>query len=580
MRYCSLPCYKSHGSRCTESFDRDNVLANMQDCVATPETRRRMLRTLQKFHSDTMNANDHLAAIDHVDDNDKEDSEGDLEDEDHISRRPTSILSEATLNKLAAGSFLNEEIRRKSSEEGGSSAYNARGGNQTPDAGNRTQNRSKSKTKDKDVTCYQCGRKGHKKPDCRYFKKEQERKKEAQEKKKKDERKGEKSATSDSSKDAENANLMEKTCLCQKELHDALPQAEIDNQPVNLEPEEVGHDIDAPNEDREPPELAENDFQQHDRAENELPLDVAPLPENVDHWVGMDIQLGDLSAEEEKAFLRALAAGELSHMIKPWEPWWLSPLASRIVLTKEGTRVAQPLEHSDKDESDHFDVPSPLGSPLPPLRDLTSKLPSPLLGIHLVEVLYSYCFTLRFFNGDWTCDTVAAAWTCLSVSHVLGSSACPETIREALNDCFVTICSPYFKSAGGLKFALALLDDVVALLRVGRPGVICALADLHRMLEKAVKDFKQGVCTPAHKLYPPTGRQKTKASSSSQLKVACKKVFFLLCWANEQPFEVFGTHAFIVENEKGEVSEIQERKNPKVTVNSEKPLIEEVRGDG
>ncbi|MCO5569740.1 hypothetical protein L7F22_023455 [Adiantum nelumboides] len=397
MRYCSLPCYKSHSSRCTESFDRDNVLANMQDCVATPETRTRMLRTLQNFHSDTMNANDHLAAIDNVDDNDKEDSEGDHEDEDHVSRRPTSILSEATLNKLAAG---------------------------------------------------------------------------------------------------------------------------------------------------------------------------------------MDIQLGDLSAEEEKAFLRALAAGELSHMIKPWEPWWLSPLASRIVLTKEGTRVAQPLEHSDKDESDHFDVPSPLGSPLPPLRDLTSKLPSPLLEIHLVEVLYSYCFTLRFFNGDWTCDTVAAAWTCLSVSHVLGSSACPETIREALNDCFVTICSPYFKSAGGLKFALALLDDVIALLRLGRPGVICALADLHRMLEKAVKDAKQGVCPPAHKLYPATGRQKTKASSSSQLKVACKKVFFLLCWANEQPSEVFGTQAFILENEKGQVLEIQERKIPKVTVNSEKPLVEEVRGDG
>lgn len=104
------------------------------------------------------------------------------------------------------GSILNEEIRRKSSGESGSSAYNARGRSQKRDAGNRTQNRSKSKTKDKDVTCYQCGRKGHKKPDCRYFKKEQERKKEAQDKKKKDEKKGEKSA-GDSSKDAENANV-------------------------------------------------------------------------------------------------------------------------------------------------------------------------------------------------------------------------------------------------------------------------------------------------------------------------------------------------------------------------------------
>ncbi|KAI5079713.1 hypothetical protein GOP47_0005192 [Adiantum capillus-veneris] len=285
---------------------------------------------------------------------------------------------------------------------------------------------------------------------------------------------------------------------------------------------------------------------------------------------GMDLQLGDLSAEEEKAFLRALAAGEFSHMIKPWEPWWLSPFASKIVLTKDGNRVAQPLEHSDKDESDLFDVPPPVDSPLPPLRDLTTKSPSPLLGIHLVEVLYSYCFTLRFFNGDWTCDTYVAAWTCLSVSRVLGSSACPETLSEALNDCFVTICSPYFKSAGGLKFALALLDDVLALLHVERPGVICALADLHRMLEKAVKDVKEGASDPA------TGRQKTKACTSSQLKAACKKVFFLSCWANEQPSEVFSTQALIVENEKGQLMETQESKTSEVVTDAGRPLVEEV----
>lgn len=104
------------------------------------------------------------------------------------------------------GSILNEEIRRKSSGESSSSAYNARGRSQKRDIGSRTQSRSKSKTKDKDVICYQCGRKGHKKPNCRHFKKEQERKKETQERKKRHDKKGEKSA-GDSSKDVENANV-------------------------------------------------------------------------------------------------------------------------------------------------------------------------------------------------------------------------------------------------------------------------------------------------------------------------------------------------------------------------------------
>lgn len=95
-------------------------------------------------------------------------------------------------------------------------------------------------------------------------------------------------------KNATNADFDKKTVKFQPlvppidaetEPHDALPQAEIDNQPVNLEPEEVGNDFDAPNEDGQPPALAENDFQQHEQAEDELPPDVEPLPENADHWV-------------------------------------------------------------------------------------------------------------------------------------------------------------------------------------------------------------------------------------------------------------------------------------------------------
>ncbi|MCO5577886.1 hypothetical protein L7F22_031721 [Adiantum nelumboides] len=41
--------------------------------------------------------------------------------------------------------------------------------------------------------------------------------------------------------------------VVEKEPHGALPQAEFENQPVNLEPEEVGQEIHAPNEDGQPP---------------------------------------------------------------------------------------------------------------------------------------------------------------------------------------------------------------------------------------------------------------------------------------------------------------------------------------
>ena len=99
------------------------------------------------------------------------------------------------------GSILNEEIRRKASGEDSGSTNVARGRTEKK-SGNAQRNRSKSKGKG-DVTCYQCGRKGHKKPDCRYYKAELERKKNTGEKKKKET----KSEAQDSSKDKEKANV-------------------------------------------------------------------------------------------------------------------------------------------------------------------------------------------------------------------------------------------------------------------------------------------------------------------------------------------------------------------------------------
>ena len=68
--------------------------------------------------------------------------------------------------------------------EGSGSANVARGRTEKKSE-NVQRNRSKSKGK-AEVTCYQCGRKGRKKPDCRYYKAELERKKNTGDKKKKD----------------------------------------------------------------------------------------------------------------------------------------------------------------------------------------------------------------------------------------------------------------------------------------------------------------------------------------------------------------------------------------------------------
>ncbi|KAH7431388.1 hypothetical protein KP509_08G045900 [Ceratopteris richardii] len=85
-------------------------------------------------------------------------------------------------------SQLQDSDQEKS--KGGSSANMVRG--RTDKRSNNAQrNKSKSrergngsKGKNNDATCYQCGGKGHKKPDCRYYKAQLERNRNAGDKKK------------------------------------------------------------------------------------------------------------------------------------------------------------------------------------------------------------------------------------------------------------------------------------------------------------------------------------------------------------------------------------------------------------
>ena len=268
-------------------------------------------------------------------------------------------------------------------------------------------------------------------------------------------------------------------------------------------------------------------------------------------------------------------------MIKPWEPWWHSPSVKKIALNKDGNRVVQLIDEMDDNNS--FEVPPPLDTPLPQLSQLTCKPPSPLLGLHLIDILYSYCFTARFYNGDWSYDAFDAAKVCLSLSHVLGLSASPETVSEALSGCVETTCSPLFKSIGGFNFALTLLDDTITLLYSGRCGVICALSELHRMFEKAAKDGKQGDRKNISKsiMQRKSKLSKDKVSFSLDLKKACKKVFFLLSWTNEQFEATFSSLALLVEAEKTQIAEthksmVFESRKKALSCNSQRTFVEEV----
>ena len=51
----------------------------------------------------------------------------------------------------------------------------------------------------------------------------------------------------------------------------------------------------------------------------------------------IELQEGDLTAEELQAFKQAAATGKLAGLVQPWVPWWTLPEAAEVQLSSSGT---------------------------------------------------------------------------------------------------------------------------------------------------------------------------------------------------------------------------------------------------
>ncbi|XP_050230398.1 uncharacterized protein LOC126679421 [Mercurialis annua] len=277
---------------------------------------------------------------------------------------------------------------------------------------------------------------------------------------------------------------------------------------------------------------------------------------------GDSICYEDLSAEEQKQFQRTVASGELSKLIQPWDPWWLKPSARTISLSKEGTQLIQPLSkqevpllHEDRAaEGQSSEIPPGPEAPLVPVAKLISAEPSPLLAVHLVDIIYSYCFTLRLYNGDWPSDAIGSAMVVLSISSVLGQGRQPETVTEVVSYCLEQTCSPEYRRMGGLQFGLGIISDVIQIISLGGPALICALCDLQRLFQAGERELK------AERL-----KKSTKSETRSKLKLGERKVYFMMCWVHEQPMEAWHSLSAILETEKSKVMDYYSSSN---TINS------------
>jgi hypothetical protein len=285
-----------------------------------------------------------------------------------------------------------------------------------------------------------------------------------------------------------------------------------------------------------------------------------------------DLTIDDLTAEELEAFQKEALATEgdvlASAGVQAWQPWWTTQAAAELQLSASGIKCIEEItpntmnipattNENASEQQQQVLPPPPPSAPLPPLSSLTSHPPSPTLPLHLLDLLYSYCLTLRLFNGQYTTDVLDAVSTVLASSSVLGgglpspspshsppsSTDVPSTV---LLNSIMHVCSS--TDAGRAQvprsFAIGILSDVAMVLQLGRAVVVTALTDLSRLIDAGLVEARSctssinSMNTNIDKLSKEETlefqqQQQEYKNLINQLKHAQRKMLFFLSWANE-----------------------------------------------
>ena len=163
---------------------------------------------------------------------------------------------------------------------------------------------------------------------------------------------------------------------------------------------------------------------------------------------------------------------------------------SKKVSTESIIRMQKTLENEDKDiipfevepwkawwESNFIErAPHPLIEP--------PEKVSPLLPYHLCDILYSYCYLMRLYNGDVSFDIQGAAECLLSISNVLVGKPEIRSVKQAISECISNTRRPDLFIE--FQWQVEVVKDVEKVLKTN--DHLCrALSETNALLREAKK---------------------------------------------------------------------------------------------
>jgi hypothetical protein len=227
-----------------------------------------------------------------------------------------------------------------------------------------------------------------------------------------------------------------------------------------------------------------------------------------------------LNDQERQEFHQLLKTGKMANSIELYKPWW------------ECAGHTRPLVEEVGNGGRERDIPDVVDD-IPPLSSLLKTAPAPQLQYNLLSILYSYCYTVRLYNGDHRDVSVESAQAVLDLCPVFTQNAAYSSATEAIH-CSLQTCQKHQYHSGSSEHLSSILLDVITILSsiasldgsFSQGDFLCAaLSDLYRLFEAASRETKSMTAQKERDVRVSPDRELNRF-----LKLAARKVYFFLSY--------------------------------------------------
>eukprot|EP00794_Sanderia_malayensis_P000207 gene207-822_t len=232
---------------------------------------------------------------------------------------------------------------------------------------------------------------------------------------------------------------------------------------------------------------------------------------------------GKLSKKERILFEEVVKEGDIE-LDKLCIPWWLN----KSVMNRN--RKILEMEDIDKSPDDEIqEIPKVIKNLQSMKELLPNKESSHLLVFNIAEVINTYAFVNRLYNGEMDDSIVEALDTIMSISKVLNSNCTYTDIQSSLSSFVLHVkeCKEYSDTID----PVVTLDDFCCIINSALkvkgfsydvPASLVCMSHLHELFTAGVEHIKnQKVKTSIH-----------REKKQKFLQVA-RKVYFMACWLVE-----------------------------------------------